>query len=104
MIGDHEMTSEERVLAGTVGHRREEISGRIPDELERIARNFWWCWNPGVRGLFEELAPGFERAGENVIVDLSEGVVSVGPPPRATVQARLAKPEWKIEIVVTAAI
>jgi len=25
-------------------------------------------------------------------------------PPRATVQARLAKPEWKIEIVVTAAI
>ena len=24
-------------------------------------------------------------------------------PPRATVQARLAKPEWKIEIVVTAA-
>jgi len=25
-------------------------------------------------------------------------------PPRATVQARLARPEWKIEIVVTAAI
>jgi len=25
-------------------------------------------------------------------------------PPRATVSARLAKPEWKIEIVVTAAI
>jgi enamine deaminase RidA (YjgF/YER057c/UK114 family) len=25
-------------------------------------------------------------------------------PPRATVQARLAKPEWKIEIVITAAI
>jgi enamine deaminase RidA (YjgF/YER057c/UK114 family) len=25
-------------------------------------------------------------------------------PPRATVQARLAKPEWKVEIVVTAAI
>jgi len=25
-------------------------------------------------------------------------------PPRATVQARLAKPDWKIEIVVTAAI
>lgn len=25
-------------------------------------------------------------------------------PPRATVQARLAKPEWKIEIVVTAAL
>jgi len=25
-------------------------------------------------------------------------------PPRATVQAKLAKPEWKIEVVVTAAI
>ena len=25
-------------------------------------------------------------------------------PPRATVQARLAKPEWQVEIVVTAAI
>ena len=25
-------------------------------------------------------------------------------PPRATVQARLARPEWKIEVVVTAAI
>jgi enamine deaminase RidA (YjgF/YER057c/UK114 family) len=24
-------------------------------------------------------------------------------PPRATVQAKLAKPEWRIEIVVTAA-
>ncbi|MCH7342055.1 RidA family protein [Pelomonas sp. CA6] len=25
-------------------------------------------------------------------------------PPRATVQAKLAKPEWKIEIVITAAV
>ncbi len=25
-------------------------------------------------------------------------------PPRATIQARLAKPEWKIELVVTAAV
>ena len=25
------------------------------------------------------------------------------PPPRATVEARLAKPEWKVEIVVSAA-
>ena len=31
--------------------------------------------------------------------------VAVGQtPPRATVQAHLAKPEWKLEIVVTAAI
>ncbi len=30
-------------------------------------------------------------------------VVAGQTPPRATVQARLAKPEWRIEIVVTAA-
>ncbi len=31
-------------------------------------------------------------------------VVPGRTPPRATVQARLARPEWKIEIVVTAAV
>ena len=30
-------------------------------------------------------------------------VVPGHTPPRATVQARLARPEWKVEIVVTAA-
>ncbi|MGA1554129.1 MAG: Rid family hydrolase, partial [Burkholderiaceae bacterium] len=30
-------------------------------------------------------------------------VVAGQPPCRATVQAKLAKPEWKVEIVVTAA-
>jgi len=31
-------------------------------------------------------------------------VVPGHTPPRATVQAKLAKPEWKVEIVVTAAV
>lgn len=31
-------------------------------------------------------------------------VVPGHAPPRATVQAQLAKPEWKIEIVITAAV
>jgi enamine deaminase RidA (YjgF/YER057c/UK114 family) len=31
-------------------------------------------------------------------------VVPGHTPPRATVQARLGKPEWKVEIVVTAAV
>jgi enamine deaminase RidA (YjgF/YER057c/UK114 family) len=31
-------------------------------------------------------------------------VVPGQTPPRATVQAALAKPEWKVEIVVTAAV
>ena len=31
-------------------------------------------------------------------------VVQGSAPPRATVQARLARPEWRIEVVVTAAV
>ena len=48
------------------------------------------------------------------IVDLAEfpalnavwerWVAPANAPPRATVQARLAKPEWKLEMVVTAAL
>ena len=33
-----------------------------------------------------------------------EWVAPGNAPPRATVQAALAKPEWKVEIVVTAAV
>ena len=41
-------------------------------------------------------------AGMNAVWDA--WVPAGNAPPRATVQAALAKPEWKIEIVVTAAI
>lgn len=34
VIGDDQATPEEGVLAGTVGHRREEVTGRITDELD----------------------------------------------------------------------
>jgi phosphorylase/glycogen(starch) synthase len=50
-----------------------EASATLPATLrglERLARNFWWVWNGGVRGLFEELAPGFEKGGENPIAFL----------------------------------
>jgi enamine deaminase RidA (YjgF/YER057c/UK114 family) len=40
--------------------------------------------------------------GMNAVWD--EWVVEGGTPARATVEAKLAKPEWKVEIVVTAAI
>lgn len=33
-----------------------------------------------------------------------EWVVAGSAPPRATVEAKLARPEWKVEIVVTAAL
>ena len=40
--------------------------------------------------------------GMNSVWD--QWVVPGHTPPRATVQAALAKPEWKVEIVVTAAL
>jgi alpha-glucan phosphorylase-like protein len=50
-----------------------EASATLPQSLrglERLARNFWWVWNGGVRGLFEELGPGFQRTGENPVAFL----------------------------------
>jgi glycogen phosphorylase/synthase len=50
-----------------------EASATLPQSLrglERLARNFWWVWNTGVRGLFEELAPGFRRLNENPVAFL----------------------------------
>jgi glycogen phosphorylase/synthase len=50
-----------------------EASATLPVNLrglERLARNFWWVWNSGVRGLFEDVAPGFHRAGENPVAFL----------------------------------
>jgi phosphorylase/glycogen(starch) synthase len=50
-----------------------EASATLPASLrglERLARNFWWTWNGGVRGLFEDLAPGFAKSGENPVAFL----------------------------------
>ncbi|MBL9078866.1 MAG: alpha-glucan family phosphorylase [Planctomycetes bacterium] len=50
-----------------------EASATLPTSLrglERLARNFWWVWNAGVRGLFEELAPGFRQSRENPVAFL----------------------------------
>jgi len=48
------------------------------------------------------LADLADFAGMNAVWDA--WVVPGQTPPRATVQAALAKPEWKIEVVVTAAV
>lgn len=48
------------------------------------------------------LADLADFAGMNAVWD--GWVVPGHTPPRATVQAALAKPEWKIEVVVTAAV
>jgi enamine deaminase RidA (YjgF/YER057c/UK114 family) len=46
-----------------------------------------------------------DMADFSAMNEIWDGWVAAGhAPPRATVQAALAKPEWKIEVVVTAAI
>ncbi len=47
------------------------------------------------------LADMADYAGLNAVWDQW---VAGSPPSRATVEAKLAKPEWKVEIVVTAAV
>ena len=47
------------------------------------------------------LADMADYAGLNAVWDKWVGT---SPPARATVEARLARPEWKVEIVVTAAV
>jgi enamine deaminase RidA (YjgF/YER057c/UK114 family) len=48
------------------------------------------------------LADMADYAGLNSVWD--QWVDKMSPPSRATVEAKLAKPQWKIEIVVTAAV
>jgi enamine deaminase RidA (YjgF/YER057c/UK114 family) len=48
------------------------------------------------------LADLADFAAMNVVWE--QWVAAGNAPPRATVQAALAKPEWKIEVVVTAAV
>ena len=48
------------------------------------------------------LADLADFAGMNTVWDA--WVPAGNAPPRATVQAKLAKPEWRIEVVVTAAV
>jgi len=52
-----------------------EASATLPAALrglERLARNFWWCWHPGVKQLFEDLLPGFDKSGENPVAFLQQ--------------------------------
>lgn len=52
-----------------------EASATLPAALrplQQLARNFWWSWNPGVRALFDRLAPGFDKCAENPVAFLQQ--------------------------------
>ena len=91
-------------LAGQVaGDGSQDIGGQTRQVLAAIDALLARAGTDKSRILMTQifLANLAEFPGMNAVWDA--WVVPGHTPPRATVQAKLAKPEWKIEIVVTAA-
>ena len=92
-------------LAGQVpADATQDIRGQTAQVLAMVDKLLAEAGSGRTRILMAQiyLADMADFDGMNAVWD---GWVAPGhAPPRATVQARLAKPAWKIEIVVTAAI
>ena len=92
-------------LAGQVPEdASQDITGQTRQVLEAIDALLAQAGTDKTRILRAQifLADVADFAGMNQAWDA--WVVAGNTPPRATVQAVLAKPEWKVEIVVTAAV
>lgn len=91
-------------LAGMVPERGDtDIRGQTQDVLEQVQQRLREAGSDKSRILRTQifLADIADIGAMNEVWDA--WVVPGTAPPRATVQAALARPEWKIEIVVTAA-
>lgn len=92
-------------LAGQVpDDPTKDIGGQTAEVLANIDKLLTEAGTDKSRILMAQifLADLADFPGMNAVWD--EWVVAGQTPPRATVQARLARPEWKIEVVVTAAV
>jgi enamine deaminase RidA (YjgF/YER057c/UK114 family) len=92
-------------LAGQVAVEGEpDIQGQTREVLASIDELLAKAGTDKTRILRAEifLATMADFPGMNSVWD--SWVVAGHTPPRATVQATLAKPEWRIEIVITAAV
>jgi enamine deaminase RidA (YjgF/YER057c/UK114 family) len=92
-------------LAGMVPERGDtDIRGQTDDVLTQVQHWLQAAGSDKSRILRTQiyLADIADIAEMNAVWDA--WVVPGTAPPRATVQAALARPEWKIEIVVTAAV
>jgi enamine deaminase RidA (YjgF/YER057c/UK114 family) len=91
-------------LAGMVPERGDtDIAGQTADVLEQVEKRLQEAGSDTSRILRAQiyLADIGDIGAMNAVWDA--WVVPGAAPPRATVQAALARAEWKIEIVVTAA-
>jgi enamine deaminase RidA (YjgF/YER057c/UK114 family) len=92
-------------LAGQVpGDARQDMAGQTRQVLAAIDALLARAGSDKSKILMAQIfiADMAEFAAMNAVWDA--WVVPGHTPPRATVQARLGKPEWKVEIVVTAAV
>lgn len=92
-------------LAGMVPERGDtDIRGQTQDVLDQVQQHLEACGSDKSRILRTQiyLADIRDIAAMNEVWDA--WVVPGAAPPRATVQAALANPAWRIEIVVTAAV
>ena len=92
-------------LAGQVpDNATQDIRGQTAQVLAMVDKLLAEAGSGRTRILMAQiyLADMADFDGMNAVWDA--WVAPGNAPPRATVQARLAKPAWKIEIVVTAAI
>jgi enamine deaminase RidA (YjgF/YER057c/UK114 family) len=92
-------------LAGQVASDASlDITGQTADVLAQIDRLLKLAGSDKTKILRAQIyiADVAEFAGMNKAWDA--WVVAGHTPPRATVEAKLAKPEWKVEIVITAAV
>jgi len=92
-------------LAGQVASDASlDITGQTADVLAQIDSLLKLAGSDKTKILRAQIyiADVAEFAGMNKAWDA--WVVAGHTPPRATVEAKLAKPEWKVEIVITAAV
>jgi enamine deaminase RidA (YjgF/YER057c/UK114 family) len=92
-------------LAGQVpDDASQDIAGQTAQVLTMVDRLLDRAGSDKTRLLMVQiyLADLADFAGMNAVWDA--WVPAGHAPPRATVQARLARPDWKIEIVATAAV
>ncbi|MFM7008383.1 MAG: RidA family protein [Betaproteobacteria bacterium] len=92
-------------LAGQIPHdTTQDISGQTQQVLAAVDAMLTKVGSDKSRILMAQifLADLEDFAGMNAVWDA--WVVQGHTPPRATVQAQLGKPGWKLEIVITAAV
>ncbi len=91
-------------LAGMVPERGDtDIRGQTADVLAQIDQRLAECGSDKTRLLRAQIFLT-DIADITAMNDVWDAWVAPGhAPPRATVQAALANPDWKIEVVVTAA-